>query len=242
MFAARVSPEVFFSHSTAARVLGIPVPWRLERLTALHVTIAAPTRAPHAAGIIGHSRPVFDDDVVTAGEGLRVSSPARIFCEMASVLALGDLVAVADHIIHRRRPLASRSELAARISAGDRISRSRKLVAALELADDRAESAPESRLRVVCISAGFPRPLANHEVIDPLTGRTLRLDLAWPDLKIAIEYHGDYHRAPDQWRRDMTRKSHLEADGWIVVELNADDLRDSPAVVARIAAAFARRV
>ena len=180
-------------------------------------------------------------DVTTTPEGLAVSSPARVFCEMASVLALPDLVAVADHIIHRERRLATITELADRIAARDRISRSRLLPVALGYADERAESRPESLVRMHCVLAGLPRPIANHEVTNPVTGRPVRFDLAWPDRKIAVEYHGDHHRERDQWRRDLTRKAQLEADGWTIVELNGDDLRSPHEVVARIRAAFARR-
>ena len=241
MYTVRLPEQTFFSHSTAARLLGIPLPSRLERLTNLHVTVEAPARAPHADGILGHSRVVHPTDVVTGEYALRVSSPARTFCEMGTALRLEDLVAVVDHLINKDRALATRSELAERVAAGDRITRSRHLSAALELADDRAESPPESRLRVLCVLAGLPRPFANYEVSHTASSRRFRLDLAWPELKIAIEYHGDYHREPEQWRRDLTRKSHLEADGWIVLELNAADMRDPDILASRIRATFARR-
>jgi very-short-patch-repair endonuclease len=61
-----------------------------------------------------------------------------------------------------------------------------------------------------------------------------RIDLAIPSRKVAIEYQGDYHRDPEQWRRDMTRVSRLESDSWFVIQVNADDLRDPAELVARI--------
>jgi hypothetical protein len=239
MFAARLPDGVFFSHSTAARLIGIPLPDRLERLAFVHVTIEAPQRAPHASGIRGHSRVVLPGDVLTL-DRIAVSSPARVLCEMASVLTLPDLVAVADHIIHHTRRLATLSELADRIAARDRIARSRLLPAALSHADERAESRPESLVRVFCVLAGLPRPIANHEVINPATGRPVRFDLAWPDRKVALEYHGDLHRDRDQWRKDLTRKAQLEADGWIIVEVNGGDLRSPHEIVGRVLAAFRR--
>jgi hypothetical protein len=239
MFAARLPDGVFFSHSTAARLLGVPLPPWLGRLAFLHVTIEAPKRAPHAKGIRGHSRLVLPGDVITMPDGLAVSSPARVLCEMAAVLTLPDLVAVADHIIHHR--LVTLGELADRTEARDRISRSRLLPIALSHADDRAESRPESLVRMYCVLAGLPRPVANHEIVNPATGRHVRFDLAWPDRKVAIEYHGDLHRERNQWRKDLTRKAQLEAAGWIIIEVNADDLRSPQEIVARVLAAFGRR-
>lgn len=239
-FAARLGDDVFFSHSTAGRLVGVPLPSRFERLSRLHVTVAAPARAPHAAGLTGHSRHVPPDDVVVDRTGLRVSAPTRLVCEMASVLALPDLVAVIDHLIRRSEPSMTLADLADRIRVRDRISRSKLIPRAIELADERSESRPESLVRVWCVLAGLPRPIANHEIVDPVTGRPLRLDLAWPDRMLAVEYHGDYHRDPNQWRRDLTRKGRLEATGWTILELHGGDLRDPTEVVARIGAALRR--
>lgn len=240
LYAARLGGGVFFSHSTAGRIAGVPLPRRLEQLTRIHVTVPAPTRAPHAAGLIGHSRVTPPDDVVVDGSGLRVSAPARLVCELASVLDMPDLVAVIDHLIHHAAPAVTREQLADRIGIRDRISRSKVLRRAIALADERAESRPESLIRVWCVLAGLPRPVANHPTLDPVTGRPLRLDLAWPDLMIAVEYHGDYHRDPAQWRRDLTRKGRLESVGWTIIELHTGDLRDRTALVERIRVALKR--
>ncbi|MBU1589284.1 MAG: hypothetical protein KKH51_15270 [Actinobacteria bacterium] len=56
-----------------------------------------------------------------------------------------------------------------------------------------------------------------------------------------LEYQGDYHRSMSQWRKDMTRRSRLEAQGWYVMEINADDLGDPVELVARIRSVLARR-
>jgi hypothetical protein len=55
-----------------------------------------------------------------------------------------------------------------------------------------AESPMETRLRLVLIDAGLPCPAVQHEVI--AGGQRYRLDLAYPAVKVAIEYDGDHHR------------------------------------------------
>src|SRR4051812_44086907 len=68
MFALRLPNEVFFSHATAALLMGAPLPLELERSAHLHVTVPSPQRAPHANGIRGHSRVVTSGDIrVTRG-------------------------------------------------------------------------------------------------------------------------------------------------------------------------------
>lgn len=239
MFAARLSADVFFSHSTAARLHGVPLPLRFERMARLHVTVPAPARAPHAQGLVGHSRQVSATDVVVTTDGIRVSSPSRMFFEMGGVLALPDLVAVADHLIRQDAPLCSVVELVERLAVGDRITRRAILREAIRLASPRSESRPETVLRLILLRCGWGEPKANFEVRG-LDGRRMRIDLAFPQHNLAIEYHGDYHRSAEQWRRDLARRSRLEALGWTVVELTADDLRDPDELVARITAIAAR--
>lgn len=234
MFAARLPPGTFFSHLTAAHLYGIPLPPRL-RHARLHATVTAPARAPHAAGLVGHSRFVAPADVTETADGIRISSPARVFLEVAGLLSLPDLVAVVDHLIRREAPLCSVEDLVERLDVGDRLSRRRILRVALEYADPRSESRPESVLRLLLLRCGWGAPQPNHEVRGPAGGR-MRIDLAFPERLLAIEYHGDYHRDRDQWRRDVARRSRLEALGWNVVELTADDLLNPDELVARIIA------
>lgn len=56
-----------------------------------------------------------------------------------------------------------------------------------------------------------------------------------------LEYQGDYHRDPRQFRADMTRFSKLEADGWYVIQINANDLANPQELVARIGQVLSTR-
>lgn len=98
-----------------------------------------------------------------------------------------------------------------------------------------AESAPESILRVIIVLAGLPEPRVNIDVTDRRGEFVARTDLAIAEFKLVIEYMGDYHRtSAGQWRDDMTRRSRLEAQGWRVMEVNADDLLDHVELIDRI--------
>lgn len=242
MFLSRLQRSAFVSDSTAARLLGAPLPSRWDRAPGVHITVEAPHRAPHAAGLIGHSRTVISSDVVTDSDGLRRSSPERFVLELAGVLDLPDLVAVIDFAIRPPRPLTTIEALNRRLEAGDRLTRRRVLRAALGLADPRSESRPESRLRVMASFWGLGVPIANHPVIDPISGLLMRIDVAFPDLMLAVEYQSDAHHTGRQKRReDLTRRSRLEALGWTVVEVSGDDLRNSAELRARIHAILAAR-
>ena len=229
-FAPRMSTGSFFSSITAARLLSLPVPSRLENERRIHVAVPSPTRGIKAQGVIGHKVQLMGDDS-TRLLGLNVATACRTFCELAAVFSLPELVAVGDHIIHWRYPLASRQDL---VSAANRYPGQRgrgRLPIALGLLNDRAESPMESVTRVLFVAAGLDGFLCNHQVW--IDGRQVRIDIAFLEFNVAVEYQGDYHRDSDQWRRDMTRRSILASAGWLILEINADDVRN-PAELVRL--------
>jgi very-short-patch-repair endonuclease len=235
----RMPDDAFFSHTTAALLLGIPVPLAAETDAVLHVSVVDPHRAPHARGLAGHRVSMDGIDIVERG-GLRLTAAARTWCDLADLFTLPDLVAAGDHIIHWRQPLASREQL--ELAVASRVGRRglKVLRLALRMLSDRAESPPESQLRVLLLLAGFAEPRVNHAVTDRFGEFVGRTDLILDAEKIILEYQGDYHRpGKRQWRADMTRRSRLEALGWRVMELNADDLKDPEELVARIRAVAA---
>jgi very-short-patch-repair endonuclease len=65
-----------------------------------------------------------------------------------------------------------------------------------------------------------------------------RVDLAWPEDRLIVEYEGAYHFEGVQITRDDERYRRLVEAGWRIIRLSAADLRNMPAVVARIAAAL----
>ncbi|MBM7465584.1 endonuclease domain-containing protein [Microbacterium esteraromaticum] len=112
---------------------------------------------------------------------------------------------------------------------------------ALPLARAGVESPKESETRLLLLAAGLPEPWVQYRELDG--GRLVaRIDLAYPEWKVAIEYEGDGHRADrEQWRRDIQRQRELEGRGWIVIRLTQADLGHPGAVVDRIRHAIASR-
>jgi hypothetical protein len=238
MFAARLRDDAVISHSTAALLYNIPLPWELETAERIHVTAPSPAPAPHARGLIGHSASLEDGSVVSLN-GLRVTSPARTWLDLATQVDLSDLVAAGDFLLNVRLPIVSPTALAAVLAAagtrrGVRLARS-----AFGLLDGRAESRPESHVRVILVSHGL-RPEVNHTLVSTSTGKRLRPDFLLRTERLIIEYQGDYHRTREQWRADMTRRGALMARGWEVLEINWDDVQAPDALIARIHAIIAR--
>ena len=231
----RRMPAAFISHVSAARLWKLPLPWQLENEQCVDISQRLPRRAPHANGIRGHALLTGPKDIRVLPSGVRVTSPARTWHDLASILAVDDLVAIADHIIHWRSPIGTRNSLQAALDASTTRRGSARLREALALVTDRSESPQESKLRVLLHYAGFPAPRVNHVVEDRFGEFVARTDLLFEQYDFVLEYMGDYHRtSKGQWRADMSRRSKLEAGGRGVMELNADDLLDPEELAQRI--------
>ena len=95
----------------------------------------------------------------------------------------------------------------------------------LPLADERAESPMESEARLAMIDGGLPIPELQYEIIDG-NGEVRRVDFAWPDERVAVEYEGlDWHSGAEAMRRDRTRQTALMDVGWIVIAIVFEDVR-----------------
>ena len=238
LFAHRMNGATF-SHVTAALLHGMPLPLPLEKSPLLHIAFERPSRAPHVRGVRGHKLELLPRDVVGAPD-LRVTSPSRTWCDMATMLTLPRLVALGDFAIHWSSPICTREQLRNDIDRFVGHRGVRMMRAAYDLLSDRSESPPESIFRVIALRGGLPLPAVNHALVDTETGRQVRPDFRFERSRTLVEYQGDYHRTKEQWRKDMTRRSRLEAMGWKVMEINWEDLKDPAELVARIRSLMAR--
>jgi very-short-patch-repair endonuclease len=67
-----------------------------------------------------------------------------------------------------------------------------------------------------------------------------RVDFAWPEQKVALEYDGLWHAEAGRFAKDRQRLNRLQAAGWRVVFVTAADLHRPAELLARIAAALLR--
>jgi len=223
---AKVMPDgMFFSHTTAAALYGLPLPPGVA--TAIHVAAPRHRRAPRAEGLVGHRVTVADEDVRIL-RGLRVPSPPEVLCEVASLLDHDALVCVADALVRRQHPLSRLDELFAAVSEAEGRPGIRILRLAMESVRPRTDSPMETVLRLAIVRAGLPEPRVNHQIDIGAEGRVAHLDLAYPDLRIAIEYDGDHHRTDArQFHIDGDRLWRIESRGWQIVRVNRSHMADN---------------
>ena len=173
-------------------------------------------------------------DVVTDPDGVPVTTAPRTAWDVAALEPLGTATAALDAMV--RAGHVQIAELSAMAVAGTGQWGVAKVRRAFALVDPRAQSAPESKVRVALVLAGL-QPVPQYEVCGG--ANPIHVDLGFPEARIAVEYEGDYHFQGDQIVRDDARYARLRALGWTVIRLAAADLRDLDAVVARVRAALA---
>jgi len=182
-------------------------------------------------GLVVHHGALPAADVCLAGD-CRVTTPLRTAWDLARRLELVEAVVAVDALA-RRGGFAPSALLAARATR-PRAPGCRRLDEIVSLADPRAESPMESRLRMLLIRFGLPRPVLQHEVFDRYGFVVARLDLAYPEVKLAIEYDGvDPHRGRRVLdnRRDMA----VAELGWETMRFGHEDIWTEPrATAARV--------
>lgn len=104
----------------------------------------------------------------------------------------------------------------------------RRVAEALARAVRYSGSPMETRLRLLLVDAGLPRPQVQWVVQDPEARTCVWLDLAYPEAMIGIEYEGEQHTTPEGVLRDAGRYTRLVARGWRVHRYTKYEIRDEP--------------
>jgi hypothetical protein len=179
---------------------------------------------------------IAPDDVVVV-DGLRVTSYERTAWDLVRRLDAVEGVVALD-ALSRVGGFAPAAVLAR--PAGVR--GSTRVAAAVAASDPRAESPPETRVRLLLASHGVAAPTPQVVVVDAGGAFVGRVDLGWERARVAVEYQGDHHRTDrDRWRRDQARLAGLAAVGWLVLPCTADDLRHPGPFIRRVLSALAAR-
>lgn len=179
-------------------------------------------------GMVVKSYRVLDDEVCLVA-GLPVTTPARTAFDIGRRHPGSRAVPILDAL------LAATGGTVVDVGAvADRWPGTRgvrRLRSALELVDPAAESPQESRLRLILIRGGLPRPECQIRFPE----LRIRVDMGWRQWRVAAEYDGVQHwtdAAQRAW--DIERIALLEAAGWVVVRVSAQMLTRPSVIVERV--------
>jgi very-short-patch-repair endonuclease len=163
-------------------------------------------------------------------DGIPVTTPARTLVDLGGVLPLATFEDVLDTAIVRRLVTIDRLRCRAEDLWTPRRNGCAVVVRLLRERGPqsaRAANRWEARVLQTVRRLGLPTPMVNHRV--RVGGQVRYLDLAWPEVKVAVEFDGF---VPHSTRRvfddDRVRQNDLVADGWTVFRVTKVMLTNAP--------------
>jgi very-short-patch-repair endonuclease len=228
------------SHRSAARLWGLDgsTQGRPEIVTPRHLR----SWAPHLGRI--HESTDLHLAEPTELQCIPCTGIVRTLVDLGAVVPIESLQQAADDAV--RRSLCTWDDLLHALAMHSR--RGRRGVGPLRavLEESYGKSVPDSRFnRLVerLLAASGLEPAAEYEVRDATGLLIARVDLAYPDLKIAIELDSKRHHLTSQaFEKDRTRQNQLELLGWIVLRYTWRQYVDSPTLlIAEVRAAVDSR-
>ncbi len=236
--------HVALSHASACILQGGPA-YDLD-LSAVHLT--------HLAGggrqrsrIRHHTGECRVGDLRRVG-GHWVTTPARSVADTVCTDGVVAGLVQANHFLHAGLMVVD--ELRAMIARAGNWPGSLRHHPVLLLADERIESVGESRTSHLFFTQGLPRPELQFEIVDPWLATTYRVDFAWPEHRVVVEFDGEekYHRyrRPGESleaaiMREKAREDRIrELTGWTIIRITWRDLSFPAHTAHRIRAALDR--
>ncbi len=216
------------SHRSAAELHGLPG----GRRDLVEITCPRWRRARHDELVVHETKALNPIDLVVVS-GIAATTPARTLFDLGGVCRTGLVELALENAL--RRGLASEAEL---IAVVRRLSRSGRPGGPVlrQLLLDRApgqrptESEMETLLFRAIKARGLPKPVPQYEVWQgaKLVGR---VDAAYPDERIAIEYDSDeFHTGRTATKHDRARRHELIAASWLPIDVGPTDLRNGGAL------------
>jgi hypothetical protein len=166
----------------------------------------------------------LDDCDVVARRGFRTTSLLRTLSDVWQSLNLVEAVVVTDMGLHAG--LISYAEIREWVDghAGRKGVRTARRV--LELAEAGSESPMETRLRMLLLLNGLPRPEVQVSVCDESGLFVGRPDLFYREQRLGLEYDGENHRA--SLAEDNRRQNRLLLTGVRLLRFTAADVLRRP--------------
>jgi hypothetical protein len=218
-------------------------------LAVVHTTRTGPERAGRRQDDwVPHRGLLEADDLETLGDVV-ISKAARSAFELTTIGDVERSLVAVNRLLHARAMTIE--EFAEQVDRHQRWPGSLTSDLVLRLADGRLESVGEDRFSFLAYRHGLPKPEPQVEIFDDTGLLVARLDFAWPDLGVFLEFDGrvKYERL----RREgetlevflMREKKRQELvcllTGWTCIRITWADLAQPARLATRIRKVIAAR-
>jgi very-short-patch-repair endonuclease len=186
-------------------------------------------------GIVVHTWELAPAEVCRV-RGVDLTTPARTAFDIGRTRPLDQAIPAIDAVLNATRiTLPDVIAVADAHPGGRGVARLRRV---LDLVDGGAESPQETRVRLLIVRGGLPRPETQIE----FPTLHIRVDMGWRQWKVAVEYDGVQHWTDSRQRAwDIERIALLEAAGWVVIRVSGGMLARPDAILDRIRSALRAR-
>lgn len=176
-----------------------------------------------------HRSPLWPDHV-TSRKRIPVTTLPRSIVDAAEHLGVEALADIVNQAVSRKVVRIHDIEATAeRLESAPGRTGSGHLRAVLTSWTDEIKPdsvAEAATIRRIC-GFGLHLPVTQFEVLDEDGAFVARLDLAWPDEKVAREYDSDRYHGPERTEADERRTQRLEELGWKIGSIHRRNLRPS---------------
>ncbi|ABL83020.1 conserved hypothetical protein [Nocardioides sp. JS614] len=243
---AQSRTNVVVSHVSGLPFVDAPT-WGIS-LDLVHITRKDGKAGRSEAGVDQHCGKILDGDAVEL-DGLTVMAPTRLALETTTVVDVEAAVCVVSHLLHAGT--TTMEALRARYELMQHWPETLRTDLVLRLSDRRFESVGESRTYYLCFREGLPMPIPQYEIMDENGRVVARVDFAWPELGVFLEFDGkikyeallkEGQRASDVVVAEKERESMIcRLTGWRCIRITWADLADPARTAAMIRRALAPR-
>jgi hypothetical protein len=237
----QANTRLVLSHVTALTFFSAPT-WGMS-LDDVQVTRPDARCGRKEAGVRQHRGRLLDSDVVLR-RGLEVTSGTKTALDVTCCAGTEASLVAVNFLLHHG--FTTIEDLRARYAPMTHDPFTLKTDLVLRLADKRPESVGESRTVFMLYRGGVPAPEPQYELRDDYGDLLAKLDFAWPDLGVWLEFDGrqkyvkylrDGETVVDAVLREKKREEMIaELTGWRCIRITWADLEHPTSTVARLLA------
>ena len=155
----------------------------------VEVTVPQTSRPGNVPGVRVTRRALSEQETLVR-RAVPVTTPLRTALDLARIQPTDDAVIALDRFLSTGLVFFEELRAAAALATGRDCRAIRRAAAS---ADGLAESPQETRVRLLLKRSPLPDPVARFQVRDEDGRRVARVDFAWPEHRVALEYDGGWN-------------------------------------------------
>lgn len=224
--------NLVFTGITALKLNAVELPWGNLPQEEFHILASADSKRSHVSSahfmVWTHSTGKMQS--ISVGDSrIWFTDPITTWAIIAKFLSQVEVIVLADAICRagaRSSPIG-KQDFQDYLNLDDRFIGKRKCNDAMQFLGAPLDSSMEMRCVMALLRYGLERPETGYPITVATLGRTVHVDMAYPEARVIIEYDGDAHRLDKkQHRWDERKREALRAMGYTVIVVFADTFSD----------------